>query len=279
MSNRGPFIFLDSGAYSAFTKKVEIKIDEYIEFIKKNSEYVRWYSNLDVIGDPDESIKNQKYMESKGLKPLPCYHYGEPPEYLLNYLSKGYDYICIGGMVPVPTVSLITWLDLLWNTYLVDKNGMPKVKVHGFGMTSLEIIFRYPWYSVDSTSWVLTSRFGSVFVPVRVKRGKYSYKETALKVCVSSKSPSKRDEGKHILTFSPMERDLILEYFDYKGFKLGKSKYGKDGTEVIIEQGLSNDYKQRDELNIIYFLDLEKSLPKWPWPLNPSDRAKRGFDI
>jgi hypothetical protein len=37
-------------------------------------------------------------------------------------------------------------------------------------------------------------------------------------------------------------------------------------VETIIVPGLSNDYKQRDELNIIYFLDLEKSLPEWPWP-------------
>ena len=36
-------------------------------------------------------------------------------------------------------------------------------------------------------------------------------------------------------------------------------------VEIIIEPGISNKYQLRDEMNIIYFLDLEKSLPKWPW--------------
>jgi hypothetical protein len=43
--------------------------------------------------------------------------------------------------------------------------------------------------------------------------------------------------------------------------------YLKDGlVEVPIEYGLTNDYRQRDKINIMYFLDLEKSMPKWPWP-------------
>jgi len=44
-------------------------------------------------------------------------------------------------------------------------------------------------------------------------------------------------------------------------------------VEVIIEKGLCNDYMQRDELNIIYFLDLEKSFPKWPWPYKKKQKG------
>ncbi|MBN1181799.1 MAG: hypothetical protein JXB49_05885 [Bacteroidales bacterium] len=35
-------------------------------------------------------------------------------------------------------------------------------------------------------------------------------------------------------------------------------------VEVIIEEGVSNSYTQRDELNVIYFSDLRHSLPSPP---------------
>ena len=146
-------------------------------------------------------------------------------------------------------------------------------------------MLRYPWYSVDSTSWVLTGRFGAVYVP-RIRNGKYIYDENSWKVAVSNRSPSQKEEGKHISTFSNMEREIILSYFTDKGYSLGISEFreedsgyklkenerwfeiernGKREVEEIIEPGLSNDYRHRDELNIIYFLDLEKSMPEWPW--------------
>jgi hypothetical protein len=37
-------------------------------------------------------------------------------------------------------------------------------------------------------------------------------------------------------------------------------------VEIVIEQGLSNNYMQRDKANIKYFMDLEAAMPKWPWP-------------
>ncbi|GAH15672.1 unnamed protein product [marine sediment metagenome] len=181
-------IFLDSGAFSAFTKNVKIDIDEYISFIKQYQEYLAYYAVLDVIGDPDKTYENQKYMESKGVSPVPCYHYGEDISWLKRYLDEGYEFIALGGMVPISTGDLMSWLDDLFGRYLTDEEGLPKVKIHGFGMTSLSLLLRYPWYSVDSTSWVLTGRFGSVYVP-KWSDGKYTYDENSWKVCVSVKSP------------------------------------------------------------------------------------------
>ncbi len=169
----------------------------------------------------------------------------------------------------------------------------------------------------NSTSWVMTSRYGSVYVPRR-SEGKYDYTLNPWKVAVSAKSPSQEDEGQHITTFALMERREIGEYFKFKGFKLGvsdtrqvekgyklkpgerwfgkeeadaqrlmygdRSGYVKTGwekdqvIEQVIEQGLSNDYKQRDELNIIYFLDLEKGFPKWPWPFQKK-KSTEGFGL
>lgn len=301
-------LFLDSGAFSAWTQGVEIDIRDYIDFIKEHLDVLEVYANLDVIGlggkqpnrlTAEKTLENQKIMEEAGLSPLPCFHVGEPLEYL-EYYIKNYDYIALGGMVGKQKSTLIPWLDMVFGKFICDKNGMPKVKVHGFGLTSLPLMLRYPWYSVDSTSWVMTSRMGSIYVP-RYRGGNWLYDENSWKVAVSSRSPGKADAGKHIDTFSPKQKEIILEYIHEKGYKLGKSRFEKypqnheikdnerwaekkpkdKGAsrllEIIEEEGVSNRYQLRDEMNIIYFQDLEKSMPQWPWAFKP--KGLKGFSL
>lgn len=291
-------LFLDSGAFSAFTQGVQIDINEYIQFINEHRDVLTVYANLDVIGDPAGTLANQKIMEAAGLDPLPCFHYGEPISYLLDYINE-YDYIALGGMVPISTPNLLTWLDDIFGRYICDEHGMPKVRIHGFGLTSLRLMLRYPWYSVDSTSWVVLGRMGSLYVP-RFRDGRYVYDEDSWKVSVSSRSPNRSEAGQHIETFPPRVREIILDYIYQKGYKLGLSEFktesdkyelrdgekwsgkaeaGQREVEIILEPGLSNQYKLRDEINIMYFLDLEKSMPEWPWPFCSVIRDSAGFDL
>lgn len=276
-------IFLDSGAFSAFTQGVEIDIQKYIEFIKENENHLEIYANLDVIGDASATWKNQKKMERAGLLPMPCFHFGEDWKWLERYV-KNYEYIALGGVAKKSDYANLTkWLDECFKR-ICNKNGIPKTKVHGFGITRLRLLHRYPWYSVDSTSWVISSRMGMVYVP-RTKSGKWDYSKEPFKVSVSNRSPTKKERGKHIDNMSIQMKSNILDYFQSKGYDLGKSDFrmedekydlkenekwsgkavdGKRNVETIIEAGLSNNYRKRDELNVIYFLDLEKSFPTYP---------------
>jgi hypothetical protein len=291
-------LFLDSGAFSAWSQDSPINIDEYIAFIKENESSIDLYANLDVIGSAQGTWQNQVYIEKAGLNPLPTFHYGEDIKWLQRYLSKGYDYICLGGMVPISTRDLKFWLDDIFSNYICDSSGMPKVKVHGFGLTSFPLMMRYPWYSVDSTSWVVTGRMGSIYVP-RKKGGEWVYNENSWKIAVSNQSPNKKEAGAHIDTMSPGEKQIILDYIEEKGYCLGKSEYRmefqdyklqdnekwaqkkpsskteKRKLEIILEDGISNRYQLRDEMNIIYFLDLEKSMPEWPWAFKM--KQQKGF--
>ena len=287
-ANKKVELFLDSGAFSAWSQDKEIKIQDYINFIKEHENVIDVYANLDVIGDAKATWKNQQVMEEAGLTPLPVFHYREDEKWLKRYLAKDYDYISLGGMVPISTTGLIPWLNKLFDKFLTDKKGMPKIKVHGFGLTSLPLMLRYPWYSVDSTSWVITGRMGSVYIP-RYRNGKWIYDENSWKIAVSNRSPNVKEAGKHIETLPPTEKRITLDYIHSKGYRLGKSEFKKiDQTyklqdderwaekkpkrktdkrelEIILEPGISNKYQLRDEMNIIYFLDLEKSMPEWPW--------------
>ena len=198
-------VFLDSGAFSAFTQGVVIDIDAYCDFIKKNIDVIKVASVLDGIGDPLKTYQNQVHMEKKGVKPLPCFHYGEDVEYLKFYL-KHYEYITIGGMVPIATKPLKIWLDDMWENYLTDENGRPLRKFHGFGLTTLSLMKRYPWYSVDSSSWVQAAANGALFIP---RFGS---------IPVSPNSPATKQFGRHYKTFPIEARNAIVQEVEKDGW-------------------------------------------------------------
>ena len=292
--NKKVNLFLDSGAFSAWSQKIEINIYDYIDFIKRHQDVIDVYVNLDVIGDAKRTLKNQRIMEQQGLSPIPVFHLSEPEKYLAFYV-RNYEYIGLGGSVGMSTEQIMLRLDQIFPDFICDSDGYPKVKVHGFGLTSLRLMLRYPWYSVDSTSWVVTGRLGSIYVP-QFRNGNWFYDCNPWKVAISTRSPCVKEAGKHISTFSPKRRQIILNYIHQKGYRLGKSEFkyvnqthepkenehwvgkkpknknDKRLLEIIQEPGVSNCYQLRDELNIIYFLDLEESMPKWPWPFRKKSR-------
>lgn len=204
-------VFIDSGAFSAYTLGVEIDLPTYCNYINQNIDIIRhddgvvMASVLDGIGDPLQTYRNQLAMEAHGAKPLPCFHYGEDERYLDFYI-KNYQYITIGGMVPVSNKQLIPWLDRLWDKWLTDGSGTPRLKVHGFGLTSIPLMRRYPWYSVDSSSWIQATAFGTIITP----------KHNALSI--SEKSPSRHTAGQHISTLAAVEQDYIFKMLESQGF-------------------------------------------------------------
>ena len=204
-------VFLDSGAFSAYTLGVEIDLPTYCDYIKRNMDLWRvedgvvMASVLDGIGDPLQTYRNQLHMEALGAKPLPCFHAGEDERYLEHYV-KNYEYITLGGMVGSSTKQLCIWLDRMWERYLTDGSGRPRLKVHGFGITAIPIMERYPWYSVDSSSWIQSAAFGSIITP---QWGPLS---------VSEKSPSRHDAGQHATTLTAIEQDYVLQMLESQGF-------------------------------------------------------------
>lgn len=211
----GVKVFLDSGAFSAFTKGVDVDLPAYCEYIKRNRDIIEEVdgslcaSVLDGIGDPLLTWQNQQAMERLGVRPLPCFHYGEDERYLEWYISK-YSYITLGGMVPIDKRILINWLDRLWDRYLTDGAGRPRLRVHGFGLTTYNLMERYPWYSVDSSSWVQQAANGNV-VLTDYRRGSVIY------LPVSDTSPTRREEGRHLTTMSEPERQALWKHIEASG--------------------------------------------------------------
>jgi hypothetical protein len=64
MRRDGCKIFLDSGAFSAYTQGVQINLDAYCDYIHRNADIIEVASVLDGIGDPLKTFQNQDSMES-----------------------------------------------------------------------------------------------------------------------------------------------------------------------------------------------------------------------
>lgn len=174
---------LDSGAFSAWRLGKEIDLIEYCNFIKKNQEWIECYVNLDVIipNDPEEAASqgfdNLITMRKHGLNPIPVWHIKEDIKWLYKMLDLGCDYIGISATSIDSYVSVDKWYDLIF-PHLVDSNGDPIVKYHSFGDIRDKVLLKYPWYSADASSWLVSQRYGTVNIPGLDKRFFYGKKYT-----------------------------------------------------------------------------------------------------
>jgi len=96
----------------------------------------------------------------------------------------------------VSTVKQIGFLDIVFRQIYEQK---PTLKVHGFACSGVQVMKRYPWYSVDSTSWL-----GSVIF-ARPING-----ESSKKMLVEANLPDKKAEREFLLNKS-IEEYLELE--------------------------------------------------------------------
>jgi hypothetical protein len=244
----GQCVFLDSGAFSAFSLGVEVDLPAYCRWIKENLDIIRvedgalMASVLDGIGDPLKTYQNQCEMERLGVRPLPCFHYGEDERYLEWYIAN-YGYITIGGMVPISTPQLFHWLDRIWNKYLTDGSGRARIKVHGFGLTSMDLMKAYPWYSVDSSSWVQIGAHGNIMMEGKT-------------LGFSSQSPSRKTVNQHIDSMAPIMREAIeqkltgmgydpdrLREIQYSRWAFNAEQFANMGRDLKA-QGIKFDHQQ-----------------------------------
>ena len=137
-------IFIDSGAFSAWSKGTPIKIEDYIAYIQELQPKV--YANLDVIGDWKATDQNLRIMEANGLDPLPVWHIGDPLSLFKQYLQN-YDYVAIGGLVS----NKVYDPKILSKIALYAKGINPRIKLHYFGLSPRTVLkIRHLVYSSDS---------------------------------------------------------------------------------------------------------------------------------
>jgi hypothetical protein len=148
---------LDSGAYSAWRKGIEINLADYIDFIKKHHKYFTHIISLDVIDNPIQSEINHLIMleELPDLDIIPVFHAGESFEVLDYFIERKYTYIGISPNNGWKESVKQKWLSLVFTHY--DFEG---IKTHGLGYNSVLGLSKYPLSSADSSAYQLDSAYG-----------------------------------------------------------------------------------------------------------------------
>ena len=167
-------IFVDSGAFSAWSIGKELDTDEYIDYLNKNSNLFTAFASVDNIpgelnrkptaqeraDSPILTWENYLYMRERIKdkdKLVPTFHAGEDLKYLSNLLETKLDnkhipYIALGGTVGTTVKYKKQWYSKCFK--IINESSNPNVKVHAFGMTSFDVLESFPFYSADSSSWL-----------------------------------------------------------------------------------------------------------------------------
>lgn len=158
------YFLLDSGAFTFmnnFKGKVNWQeyIDKYANFIVKNDIKYFFELDIDVLVGHEKVKEYRKYLENKTQrKCIPVWHKSRGLDEWKK-LTKEYDYVAIGGIV----IKEIKPKDYKYFTPLLEIAKKNNCKVHGLGFTGMKYLKKYHFYSVDSTSWTASIRFGVLY--------------------------------------------------------------------------------------------------------------------
>jgi hypothetical protein len=266
-------IFLDSGAFSAWNSGKKIDLNSYIRLCKKYQDEVDVIASLDVVPGnrttklnskeqqkevqraAEEGYENYDRMLQAGIshkKLIHTFHQFDPPEFLERMIEDEIEYIGISPSNSVPTAQRMEWLDKVCMPLLLDKNNNPKVKFHGFAVTSLRLVLNYPWTSVDSSSWVLRANgFGLIDLPSTAPpKTKEHHYVTSVPVSKGVKGFGSKKEGGLFETEPVSQLEATINknksYFD--GIKKYMKSFGFDFDEVV------NSNELRPVWNAVYLM-------------------------
>jgi hypothetical protein len=158
-------LFIDSGAYTAWTKGKKIKLGDYIAFCKQIMGTAKCpvvFAALDVIagskegGTPtaaelekgcEQGWANYQTMKEEGIRCLMTFHQYERKHWLTR-IADDSDYFAVSPRKDIPPDERFTWLKGAFRYIGVSK------KIHGLGVSSVDWMEALPFFSVDSTAWL-----------------------------------------------------------------------------------------------------------------------------
>lgn len=241
-------LMIDSGAFTAHRKDIELDLDKYCDWINKNHMWFDFCIQLDHIpgkwGEiktaeqlakaPEESWKNYLYMLDKVNCPekiLPVFHQGEHFKYLTQMVEhkingKYIDYICISGNKELTPQQREDWYQLMYSVVHNSKN--PNVHIHCLGSATISNAEMFPFTSMDATTWIMVGANGGIMTP----RGIVYVSDR----CLTDKS--------HINNMPKEAIDYVKNYCDT--------------IDVLLEDCIL-DYKARAIANVNYLFTMSRT--------------------
>lgn len=173
-------LMIDNGAFTVHRQGGSICIDDYIDWINQNIDNFDYAIALDSIAGtwgiprtakqlfeaPIKTWQNYLYMIERVSKPsklLPVFHMGENFNHLINMLESPYllsDYICLAGNKELTNQQREVWYEQCFN--VIKKSIKPYIRTHCLGSATVSNAEKYPFTSMDATSWIMSGANGCV---------------------------------------------------------------------------------------------------------------------
>lgn len=158
---------LDSGIFTYLSAKSKVKTDiDWYEYARKYADFVKRYAirnyveiDIDRFVGLAEVERLREYLnKTVGWKCMPVWHIDRGWDKWIE-ICHDYPYVCFGAFITD---------GLAKNKYhyipqFLNEARRHGTKVHGLGFTSMAGLRRYKFYSVDSSTWTIGNRYGSVF--------------------------------------------------------------------------------------------------------------------
>ena len=179
-------LFVDSGAFSAYTKGKEIDLDNYIAYRNEYGKYFNVMVQVDYIPGKSNVVQDrQVYLDAPRIswenflhmrerldkslwdRFIPVFHEGEDFKWLenmLTYRDADGNPLAYIGISPHTETTTDRRLVFCKEVFRRIKRLNPQVKTHGFGMTALNILQYIDFTSVDSTTWLKGAIYGTILV-------------------------------------------------------------------------------------------------------------------
>ena len=214
-------LIIDSGAFTAYSLGKEIKLDEYMRFLRSIDSTWRWRAiQLDVMGDEKKTERNLQTMLDAGFDNiLPVFTRGHNIDRLDYLHSLPSDCVMFGGIVEGKgNLGYVKWF--------MERNGDRPVHWLGFGNTSF--LQRYRPKSYDSSSF----KSGEMYVRPSVYAGKMRHYR------LGREHFAKRPSYKHVqdlqrMGFTMEEIRWLGREKTWTGCKLRTNQTADDPTGLI----------------------------------------------
>lgn len=262
------FIILDSGAFSAWQQNVQIDINKYIDIIVEFGDTIGMAANLDVIPgkqgmkaseitsemkrhSAERGWENYLYIiqkirwlgrEDLCKKIMPIHHQGESLDVLKMMVDFGCDYIGISPSNDYTSNQRMNYLDEVYD-YLGSLHAY--IRTHGYGVTSEKLMSIYPWFSVDSISWIFKAGLGQISTPF----GSFIF----------SDDPRSLRYKDNVRIIQDLENGIwFVSNSLIQSYQKKIEEYLSDHLMVTVN-ALSTEYHSRAQANVIYLKEYERS--------------------
>ena len=273
--SQGDFSYYDLRKGSPFRRYC----NSYAKLISKMAKRDIILANVDVISNPDLTWEVQRFFEEEhGVQPMPIVHCETPMKYVDRYIESGrYDLLGVGGLGQgISKQGYLKWGHNFFHHICPESNKRkPIIRTHGFAMTSWELMCMWPWWSVDSATWVKLSAYGWLYVPRWSDKRGLRFDCPPYVINFSERSPQKDKRAKHYDNSTPVMKKACEEWLKQLGVGMGKV----DSEGKVVEMGVAVHHRPRSRANLSYLVALQNSRPKWPHVLDNKESGVTKRDV